>query len=1291
MALLCSVVVFDGSDASAEEESTEMSPVSGEPQLEEGHSFFNGSVRYRYPIGVPAGTAGLAPSVSLTYASQNRWSKTGYGWTLSGVDAISRSAKCGVPTLDDGDRFVWRGEELVEDASGVYHTAKEGFARIERLGEGASGSWLVTTPNGMKYRYGATENSRVLAYEGAEVVHRWALDRVEDPNGNYYVVEYLRDENSAAYYPQTITYTFNDAAPLAAYRTVHFAWETRPDVRTSYAEGTRQTTALRLASVESRVDGALYSRHELTYTLGTGGKSLLASIRVVGSDDASVLQPTSFRYSKGKQRFGEVTSYGDGLGMHISTSHNGTNKMLVDINGDGLIDEVARSESPRRRVPRPFEIRLGTIEGGFAPSIEWEEATASPGITAGLSHKQTLYSSKLLMDMDGDGRPDIIERAPFGREPGNYQVYLNTGNGFSPAADWGPGEAQYVMDTDGRANTTKLLMDINGDGLPDELYRPYQPRAPYRHGQRSRQEEVIYSLQVRLNTGGGFGEPQDWGTMQGLYLRERREDAYTVHELVDINGDGLPDDLYRPYVRAQGRAPEQLSNLLVRLNTGRGFGPVEDWGTMQGKGIRDTSDRGRTTVHDLIDINGDGLLDDLYRVKPPSARGYQPLDHYLVRLNTGSGFGAVQSWGDGQGFTLNDAYHGPVSHTLIDINGDGLVDDVHRRPGARLISSGPRVEYAKDYEVRLNQAGPPALLTMVQLPMGGRIEYDYGVSTQFDNTDYTGTPRLANKIRVVTAVTRDDAMGGVHINRIRYRGGLYEGFPKCEFRGFREVEVTDATGAKTVSTYLQDDACWGHSNGSQRFDADNVLLFATELQWTYRDIQTASQDAPGIVFPHVETKRSHAYDGALVPRTREQHYVYDNYGNVTQVTDSGDVTIDGDEVRTSTEYAVNTDRWLVNQVSRRLVEDKQSGSWTAARERITYYDDSAHGSVSRGNVTRVDAWIGEEGYATATSGHDTYGNVLWTRDANANSLADWTVNSAGHTTDTVYDGVFQTVAVEQRNALDHVVRTEYDMLLRPVVTIDANGQRTATTYDAHGRPVSAMRPGDIAPPDPRTGLIYLLSTPACHSRRSESLDTTVPAARAREPWLTGLQGWRLGVLEECGWVAISHERANPYAGSDGGRSCRRRLVLAIDPMNCRDGDTDRETRYLPATHPRMWRTELRRRVAWRRCRVEIVRCEPAPEIACVRPCTNCQTSYRASALQCDATCLWRRHEAIGHDGVLMCVANRWGTAPIHAPCRGTPTLCLRTAAESWPLVQRSHLGSIERTIRGSRHREERAA
>ena len=1033
--------------------------VSTQPKLEQTESFFNGSARYRYPIEVAPGTGGLAPSIALSYASQSTWSDVGYGWLLSGLDAIKRSSKCGVPTLDDRDAFTWRRQILVVDAQGTYHTEKEGFARIERAGEGASSSWLVTLPDGMKYHYGTTDNSRVMTHESANVVHRWALDRVEDANGNYYTVSYVHDENSAAYYPQTITYTYNDRGSLSAYRTVEFTWQSRPDVRTSYSEGTRRTLSQRLAQIDTKVDGALDKRYVLTYTLGAGGKSLLSAIRVVGSDSEMSLPPTTFRYTGDKREFGEELSYGDGMGYFMSESYNGATKMLIDINGDGLVDEVGRpNRLPRGATAVPFQIRLhnGT---GFDEAIEWEGATDSLAVTTVHSHKQALYAIKLMMDMDGDGRPDLVERNPTlnRQDPGNYMVYLNTGAGFAPAADWGPGEARYVMDTDGRAYTTKLLMDINGDGLPDELYRPYQSRV-YPGRRRTARPEIVYNLQVRLNTGSGFGEPQDWGTMQGKYLKDKDHYGNTYHELIDINGDGLPDDLYRPYVKAQrgrGARPEELSNLMVRLNTGRGFGPVEDWGTMQGNVLRGSAQY--TTIHDLIDINGDGLLDDVYRPRVARASGYTPLKHYLVRLNTGSGFGPVQSWGTGLGQGLSSASRGHKTSSLMDINGDGLPDSVYRTWRSTGRRGNSRV--AQDYQVRLNQAGPPSLLSMVQLPEGGRITYEYGVSTQFDNTDYTGTPRLSNKIRVVTAITRDDALGGAHTSRLAYRGGLYEGYPTCEFRGFREVVVTDATGAQTRSTYLQDDIGWGKANSKARLSAGGDLLSLTESEWSFRAID----EQRGIVFPYVARERKSVYDGADSPRVSEKQFEYDDYGNPTQITDSGDIAIDGDEVRIRVDYVANTTTWVVNAPSRKIVEDKADGDWKVAREMVTYYDDSSHGSVSRGNATQVDTRVDANRVSTVRTGYDVYGNAIWIRDGNANANSEWPVNELGHTSDRTYDDTFHTVVVAERNALDHVTRYEYDDQLRRVVTEDANGQRVTITYDALGRTIAIAKPGDATP------------------------------------------------------------------------------------------------------------------------------------------------------------------------------------------------------------------------------------
>ena len=83
----------------------------------------------------------------------------------------------------------------------------------------------------------------------------------------------------------------------------------------------------------------------------------------------------------------------------------------------------------------------------------------------------------MLIDMNGDGLPDkVFDRNPNNDRTRGFYVMLNTGNGFNKGKFWAKGfPAEWKNRPIHKSGEHTMLMDMNGDGLPDKVF----DRSPY--------------------------------------------------------------------------------------------------------------------------------------------------------------------------------------------------------------------------------------------------------------------------------------------------------------------------------------------------------------------------------------------------------------------------------------------------------------------------------------------------------------------------------------------------------------------------------------------------------------------------------------------------------------------------------------------------------------------------------------------------------------------------------------------------------------------------------------------
>ncbi len=303
-----------------------------------------------------------------------------------------------------------------------------------------------------------------------------------------------------------------------------------------------------------------------------------------------------------------------------------------------------------------------------------------------------------------------------------------------------------------------------------------------------------------------------------------------------------------------------------------------------------------------------------------------------------------------------------------------------------------------------------------------------------------------------------------------------------EFRGFREVTVTDAAGTKSIHTFGQTD----HNKGKilQKEVKDSVgNLFAKEVT-TWDDTHPYT----GVHFVFVSEQNNYIYDGNGTYKQTKQTFTYDSYGNLASTTEEGDTSISTDSRKTVNAYTYNTTDYILNTLSKTTLYD--TDLTTVKAERYFYYDGatSITTAPTKGLLTKEEEWLstasgcGTPGVCTnnpkTEMTYDNYANLLTVKDAR------------GYITTNTYETTYKLFLTQIENALTHTRSFTYDPWIAQILTsTDQNGQVTTTNYDALGRVTKVISPLDSSS-EPTQEFIYDLS--AVPNKTTTKIKSSVP-------------------------------------------------------------------------------------------------------------------------------------------------------------------------------------------------------
>jgi RHS repeat-associated protein len=668
----------------------------------------------------------------------------------------------------------------------------------------------------------------------------------------------------------------------------------------------------------------------------------------------------------------------------------------------------------------------------------------------------------------------------------------------------------------GYSHTQRDLKDINGDGLPDIV--------EVNTGQCT---GTGYGLCVRLNYGYSFSPAIPWASPNWSTSTFELDNMFET--MVPPGHQPLVDALNEVgnFLHGQDPPTNQTIRLEEQGHKGSGMGL-----TVFGAGQDDNYVR---RVVDLVDVNGDGLPDQLMKL---------PGQDYKVKLNTGSGFAAettfpaygwpttidiTNGWAFFRaaeadvlsmevGKTSFDSYnaqvyasssgptHRGVLFDLMDIDGDGRLDQVFKNAWNLVFIAGEdHPELARVY-ARLNQTGKSNLLRTVNRPLGGAISLDY---TRIGNSVVDGWLPWGQQIRVdmpearwtLSGVTVTDNRGGSYSEGINVHPLGYYDRAEREFYGFAMVDIFHADSSYKRLQFDNQDYCRrGRLLADVDIGQDDRVLRATAMSFS----MGSTPNATGSCFVALASTLEQQFNGKSsifelgdptsvfltqpvstpAPVAHLTTESFDSLGNLTAVRDFGDISTSADDVWQDIHYTTPSGHFTgVDRVTSRRNSDgvafaqrEATFALTGTAPLLTQVKDYIFGGNAPGTGT---AYTGQATQVTA------YNYTYLAADlGNPRTVTDPATYALTYDYDSTKTHVTK---VTDSFTLTSSATVNMDFGL-PATTTDANGKVVTYLYDVYGRLNKVWGPTD---PTTGTATIEMLYSQASGTAAA------VPWARTR--------------------------------------------------------------------------------------------------------------------------------------------------------------------------------------------------